>query len=71
MTYNFDPDRWLENERAFLESRRKKGDLGKAAFQDAMADLERRYEEMWKRLDGSYRIDADGHGEPDKRGERQ
>lgn len=58
MTYNFDPDRWFDNERAYLETRRRSGALGEADFEEALVDLERRYDEMWERLDGSYRIHA-------------
>jgi len=57
MTYNFDPDRWFDNEKAYLELRRRRGQLTEAAFHEALAVLQRRYDEMWKRLDGSYRFD--------------
>jgi hypothetical protein len=56
MTYNFDPDKWLENELIILQSRLKKGDLTPEAFDRAVLDLEKRHEEMWNRLDNSYRI---------------
>jgi len=56
MTYNFDPDRWLESHRAALEERRLRGDIDKDRFEIEMADLDRRYEEMLERLDGTYQI---------------
>lgn len=56
MTYNFDPDRWLEAHRAVLEARRDRGDLGDAEFEAALLDLDRRYEEIVARLDGTYEI---------------
>ncbi len=56
MTYNFDPDRWYDNQRALLEARRGCGELDEAAFAGELADLDRRYEEMLARLDGSFRL---------------
>ncbi len=56
MTYNFDPDRWYDNERAVLEERKRRGELNEDAFAQALSDLDRRYEEMLDRLDGTYRI---------------
>jgi hypothetical protein len=58
VTYNFDPDRWLEAHRAALEARRDRGDLDEAAFGVACAELDRRYEELVARLDGTYEIPA-------------
>ena len=56
MTYNFDPDRWYENEKAVLKSRRKTGELSAQEYEEAFADLDRRYDEMLDRLDGTYQI---------------
>lgn len=56
MTYNFDPDRWYENHRELLEERRRRGELDEAAFAAEMADLDRRYAEMLRRLDGTYQL---------------
>jgi hypothetical protein len=56
MTYNFDPDRWYENELAALEQKRRDGSLPEKELQAAAADLEQRYAEMLDRLDGTYRI---------------
>jgi hypothetical protein len=56
MTYNFDPDRWYENESAFLESRYKSGEISGQEYEASLEDLGKRYEEMWNRLDGTYRI---------------
>ncbi len=52
MTYNFDPDRWYENEIAYLQDRLK----SETDFKKAAEKLDKRYEEMWKRLDGTYLI---------------
>lgn len=56
MTYNFDPDRWYDNERAVLEERQKTGELDAQEYEAAVADLDRRFDEMLERLDGSYQI---------------
>ena len=56
MTYNFDPDRWYENELAALELLCKKGEMDDAGFKNALKDLERRYEAMLDRLDNTYQL---------------
>jgi hypothetical protein len=60
VTYNFDPERWFAIEEAAIGDRRRKGELDEAAFEAAMDDLVRRYEEMLARLD----IKFDYRGEP-------
>lgn len=56
MTYNFDPEGWLERMLAVLQSRLDRGDIDAEAFEAGRADLERRYDEMVERLDGSYQL---------------
>ena len=56
MTYNFDPDRWYESHRRVLHERHRRGKLDDEELRLALADLERRYEEMLARLDGTYEI---------------
>ncbi len=56
MTYNFDPDRWYENQRTLLEARRADGTLDDAAFADALEGLERRYEDMVERIGRSFQL---------------
>ena len=51
MTYNFDPDRWYENQRRVLDAKRDRGELAAEAYQAGLDDLERRYDEMTSRLD--------------------
>jgi hypothetical protein len=51
MTYNFDPDRWYENQRRVLDAMRGRGELTDEAYLAGLYDLERRYEEMSSRLD--------------------
>lgn len=60
MTYNFDPDRWLEDQQRMLELRRDRGELDDEAHQEALADLERRYDAMVARLDGTYQLPPRG-----------
>jgi hypothetical protein len=56
VTYNFDPDQWYENERAALERRYREGRLNQREFHEALSRLETRYENMVKRLDGTYQL---------------
>ena len=56
MTYNFDPERWYENEYAALQALYKNGDLASTQFEQACADLLDRYEEMLSRLDGTFQL---------------
>jgi hypothetical protein len=51
MTYNFDPDRWYDNQRHVLDARRERGELTEDDYQAALDDLERRYDAMGSRLD--------------------
>lgn len=56
MTYNFDPDRWYDNELAALERKVEEGLLDKAAFEKQKNRLLLRYDDMIARLDGTYQI---------------
>jgi hypothetical protein len=56
MSYNFDPERWYENEYSALEVLHKKGNLTDIEFDKASSDLLQRYEEMLSRLDGTYQL---------------
>jgi len=60
MTYNFDPEAWLDRERAAVEHRQRLEQLDDDEAAAAIADLERRYEEMVDRLDGTYVLPAVG-----------
>jgi len=59
MTYNFDPDRWYENEIAHLTLLRDSGKLSAEAFERAVEKRGQRLGEMWQRLDGTYQIGGD------------
>jgi hypothetical protein len=56
VTYNFDADRWYENQKALLEARRERGELSDAEFALAVEELDRRYDEMVARLDGTFQL---------------
>ena len=56
MTYNFDPDRWYEDERAILDTRYKAGEISDTEYKNAVSELDRRYDEMIDRLDGTFQV---------------
>jgi len=56
MTYNFDPDKWYDRERASLDKRLREGRIDAREFERELGDLDSRYDEMLNRLDGSYPI---------------
>ncbi|HIJ54558.1 MAG TPA: hypothetical protein HPQ03_00390 [Deltaproteobacteria bacterium] len=56
MTYNFDPEKWYDMEKSALDRRLQKGELSRQDYRQELDALDRRYEEMLDRLDGSYEI---------------
>lgn len=56
MTYNFDPERWYENERSLIEREYKSGKKNIEQYMEAIEALYSRYDEMTDRLDGTYQI---------------
>ena len=56
MTYNFDPDKWLENELFAIQAHYRSGQLTRQEYREAVEKLEDKYAAMWKRLDGSYQL---------------
>ena len=60
MTYNFDPERWHENEYSALETLYRNGTINDSEFEEQCANLLKRYEEMLSRLDGTYQITEEG-----------
>ena len=56
MTYNFDPDRWYDNELAALKRKRLLGIISESEFERLVQDLDDRHDGMWKRLDGAYQL---------------
>jgi hypothetical protein len=56
MTYNFDPDKWYENELYLIRKKHEKGEMTRKEYDRAVADLDRRLAAMWQRLDGTYQV---------------
>jgi len=56
MTYNFDPDRWYADELAMLKRKLAAGSIRPEKFDQAVLDLDHRYDEMVAKLDGTYLI---------------
>ncbi len=56
MTYNFDPDRWYDDEYSLLEQGLKKGRMTKGEFDHQVEALTGKYDEMTTRLDGTYQL---------------
>lgn len=56
MTYNFDSQRWYEIQAALLRHRFERGELDEPEYRAALADLDRRLEEMERRLDHSFQV---------------
>ncbi len=54
MTYNFDPDKWYDNELFLIQSRLKTSKIKQNEYDDAVKIQDKKLEKMWKRLDGTY-----------------
>lgn len=63
MTYNFDPDRWYDNEFSALRAKHRRGEFSGEELDEAIQNLDRKYDEMWQRLDGSYQIPGKNPGQ--------
>ena len=50
MTYNFDQDKWFDNECSALNEKRDKGELSEEEYEAEMDRLVEKYEEMAERL---------------------
>lgn len=58
MTYNFDPERWFDNELSALETRRRRGEIDEPELAAARERLVDEYEKMLRRLDIRYDYSA-------------
>jgi hypothetical protein len=58
MTYNFDPDRWFENQRRVLDLRLERGEIDEALHQSELSALEERYDQLLARLDKPFELDG-------------
>jgi hypothetical protein len=56
VTYNFDADAWYDRERTLLEAKRQRGELSEDALATALAELDRRYDELVARLDKPFEL---------------
>lgn len=56
VTYNFDPEGWYETQRRLLDHRLASGQIGEDEFRHELDELDRRYEEMVRRLDGTFTL---------------
>lgn len=56
MTYNFDPDKWYDDEILILQTRLEQGKMTRQDYDRAVTNLDRRLADMWKRLDGTYQV---------------
>ena len=59
MTYNFDPEKWYDNEWYLIQSQLKMGQITQDEYDEAVEILDKKLAEMWQRLDGTYQIDPD------------
>ena len=64
MTYNFDPDRWYDNEHLVIDMQFRSGKMSAREYKDAIDDLDGRYDEMLDRLDGTYQIPTKSADDP-------
>ena len=59
MTYNFDPDKWFDNELFLIKLKLKTGEITQNEFDKESEILDKKHEEIWNRLDGTYQIIPD------------
>jgi hypothetical protein len=59
MTYNFDPDKWYDNELFLIQSKLNKKEMSQDEYDNAVNLLDKKHAEMWQRLDGSYQVNID------------
>ncbi len=58
MTYNFDPDKWYDNELFLIQSKFNNNEISQNEYDKAIEILDKKLDEMWKRLDGSYLVSS-------------
>lgn len=59
MTYNFDPDKWYDNELFIIQSNLENGKITQCEYDEAVEILDKKLENIWNRLDGTYQINPD------------
>lgn len=58
MTYNFDPDKWLDDEMYMISHQLITGKITQAEYDEMLDALEEKHLQMWRRLDGTYQVDC-------------
>jgi hypothetical protein len=61
MTYNFDPDKWYDNELFLIQLKLKTGEITQNEFDKESEILDKKHEEIWNRLDGTYQISPNNY----------
>lgn len=56
MTYNFDPDKWYDNELFSIQAKLNNREINTEEYEKAVEILDKNLADMWQRLDGSYQI---------------
>ncbi len=59
MTYNFDPDKWYDNELFLIQAKLKTCKMSQDEqdeYDEDVYNLDIKHEQMWKLLDGTYQI---------------
>ncbi len=58
MTYNFDPDKWYDNELFIIKQKLKNSEITQSEYDAAVEILDKKLEEMWTRLNGTYQLNS-------------
>ena len=58
MTYNFDPDKWYENELFLIQEKLKSSKITQSESDAAVEILDKKLEEIWERLDETYQLNS-------------
>lgn len=59
MTYNFDPDKWFDDELFMIQAKLKTGEVTQEGYDQAFLELEEKLADMWTRLDNTYQVNTD------------
>lgn len=59
MTYNFDPDKWFDDELFMIQTKLKTGEVTQEEYDQAFLELEQKLSDMWTRLDNTYQVNSD------------